>query len=62
MTESAKLRRLKTIREQLSTGKLSEVDQKTGVIFDTDGREVRLSEDGALAALDRRIAAEEGIA
>lgn len=59
MTESAKLKRLKTIREQLVTGKLSEVDQKTGVIFDTDGREVRLSEDGALAALDRRIAAEE---
>lgn len=60
MTESAKLKRLKTIRDQLSTGKLSEQDSKTAVIFDTDGREVRLSDPDALAALNRRIVAEGG--
>lgn len=59
MPESQKLKRLRELRALVTSGKLD--PKKTGrqIFEDTDGSMVRLSDEGAGAALDRRIAAEE---
>lgn len=59
MPEPAKLKRLREMRAKLSAGKFREDDLKKLHFADTDGRMVRLGDEDALAALDRRIAAEE---
>lgn len=57
--ESPKLRRLRELRQLLANGRMKPQDMKRTQIADTDGSMVRLDDPGAVAALDRRIAAEE---
>jgi hypothetical protein len=60
VAESVKLRRLRELREKIARGALSSDEKKATMVNDTDGTSVRLTDPGILAALDRRIAAEEG--
>lgn len=57
--ESPKLRRLRELRQLLVNGRITQQDMKRTQIADTDGSMVRLDDPGAVAVLDRCIAAEE---
>lgn len=60
MNSATKLKTLQDLRFKLETGQISQ-QEKDGVhLQDTDGTKVPLNDPGALAVLDRRIAAEGG--
>lgn len=61
MPESAKLRRLRAIRDKLSAGKLEDHELKGAVFAGVDRETVRLSDPDALEQLEARIAAEESL-
>lgn len=57
--ESPKLKRLRELRELAASGRIDPKKAPGMQFADTDGTMVRLSDPGAAAALDRRIAEEE---
>lgn len=59
MADAAKLKRLQDLRYKLSVGKFKADELATLTIEDVDGSTMRMSDDQALAVLDRRIAAEQ---
>jgi hypothetical protein len=57
-TDSLKLKRLQTLHDLITAGRIKSEDAKDMTIADTDGSHIRLSDPEALQAIARRIQAE----
>jgi hypothetical protein len=59
MPDSKKLKSLRRLRDKLQAGQIRPQEMDGVHVQDTDGTKVPLTDENALAALERRIALEE---